>query len=1306
MVQEARRLLQHGINPIAIGNNKQALYAWGQLQNELTSVDALPDMFERASAIATINGQVSGGLMVLDFEGQSHGVDCLFEPWLEGLQSESKSLTDKLIYHTTGGGGYHVRFRCPDGVRASQDLAKTVDNRILVELKGEGGYTLCPPSTGYQWVVGNWDALPTITVQELESLLHSCRQLDQLSTEPKTRSEHQTVSDPLWDSYNQSQEWRSLLQKHGWQMGRTDSDQIEHWVRPGKPIDSGTSATWSAQANRGECAAQRFYVFSSNAAPLEAERSYTPFQLYQHLECQGEAQQAAKALSAAGWGTSDNPSPEVPPLEVLNLPALMSEEYRPLKWAVEPILPAGLSILAGRPKTGKSILALNLALSVAHGANAFQRDDLKVEAGSVLYCALEDSYRRLQSRLPGMLEQMGLPSSDKLDLAVHLHPLPLGLQQIENWLKRKPDARLVVVDVFARVKDHTSRSGTLYDMEYSSLGQVQQFAQQANLALLLIHHTRKSSAGQDPFDEFSGSTAITGAADTCLMLKLQPEGDAILQVKGRDVEEQEWALRFDTEHLVWSYTGPVIRRQAAPRQEEIIQLLRAVDSPLTVKSLSQSMDLKPNALHQSLYRMKEKGILHRPQRGTYQLTPNWMASRERKKRKEQPKVMLAPGFPPLHPTSEACKDLSKSKKEYNNINPLVDNVVGEQENKTSLTSKGKNQLPYTLPTGGCKEVEKEETSHSLKKEDENKILTPLKGEEGQALTREFKLVESEADLPAAIEDYRLAEVVAIDIETSGLDPRSDQIRLIQLAIPDQPPLIVDLFQVPSGLQRLDPVFTNPAIKVFHNAKFDLQFLQHNGVRLEGQIFDTMLADQLLSAGKANHSSSLENLAQSHLGRQLDKQQQSSQWEADLTQDQLAYAAADVGELLPLRRVLRKSLLAQGLTQVAQLEFDCLRSLAQMELAGFKLDVERWQQYGQWVKQQLLHYQDRLRHHFRDWPQQQEKPLNLNSTQQLQLALSSLGIEAHSTAKDKLEPLSEQPVIADLLQYKHWQSQDSKYVDKIRQAVHPESGRIHAQYFQLGADTGRLSCRKPPLQQIPRQPQVRSCFVAAAGHKLVSADYSQIELRVTAQISQDQRMIEAYRQGEDLHRLTATLITDTPIEEVTSDQRQAAKAVNFGLFFGMGAEGLRNYARNTFQVEMSLLQAKQFKQRFFHSYQGFSAYYQQKERSRVKQITTLSGRIRHFGPGCASLTKALNTPVQGTAADIIKRALVDLGPQLVDTRAQMVACVHDEIILEVEEEQALKAQQILQRVMVAAGQHYLTDVPVVVEAFMADSWAEK
>jgi len=152
MIQAATTLLQHGINPLPTDIDKRPLSRWNDLQHQLLSTDALPDMFGRASAIATINGQVSGGVMVLDFEGQSHGVDCLFDAWWDSLKSEAKALADRLIYHTTGGGGYHVRFRCPDGVRASQDLAKSQEKQMLVELKGEGGYTLCPPHL----VISGW----------------------------------------------------------------------------------------------------------------------------------------------------------------------------------------------------------------------------------------------------------------------------------------------------------------------------------------------------------------------------------------------------------------------------------------------------------------------------------------------------------------------------------------------------------------------------------------------------------------------------------------------------------------------------------------------------------------------------------------------------------------------------------------------------------------------------------------------------------------------------------------------------------------------------------------------------------------------------------------------------------------------------------------------------------------------------------------------------------------------------------------------------------------------------------------------
>ena len=297
-------------------------------------------MFQQAKGIATINGQISGGLLTFDFEGKSHGVACVFDRWLLQIRSQSEVLANKLICHTTAGGGHHARWRYSISSVASQKLAQASDGKLLIELKGERGYTICPPTPGYSWVYQGWPSLSVISTDELDCLIKTSLQFDQSGLNAKrTKSPDNLVV----ASYNQSDEWRSVLERKGWKSAGLDNDQIEHWTRPGKNIDDGSSATWSIKENRGECPARRLYVFSSNAAPLEAERSYTPFQLYQHLECQGEAQQAAKALSAADWGTSDNPAPEVPPLEVLNLPTLMSEEYRPLKWAVEPILPAGLT---------------------------------------------------------------------------------------------------------------------------------------------------------------------------------------------------------------------------------------------------------------------------------------------------------------------------------------------------------------------------------------------------------------------------------------------------------------------------------------------------------------------------------------------------------------------------------------------------------------------------------------------------------------------------------------------------------------------------------------------------------------------------------------------------------------------------------------------------------------------------------------------------------------------------------------------------------------------------------------------------
>jgi DNA polymerase-1 len=240
--------------------------------------------------------------------------------------------------------------------------------------------------------------------------------------------------------------------------------------------------------------------------------------------------------------------------------------------------------------------------------------------------------------------------------------------------------------------------------------------------------------------------------------------------------------------------------------------------------------------------------------------------------------------------------------------------------------------------------------------------------------------------------------------------------------------------------------------------------------------------------------------------------------------------------------------------------------------------------------------------------------------------------------------------------------------------------------------------------MPRTAAFRRCFIAPPGSRLVIADYSQIELRVMAELSGDPRMLAAYQAGEDLHTLTAALLLDKAIAQVTSAERQAAKAVNFGLIYAMGAEGLHAYAQHSYGVTLTLEEARSFRERFFEAYTGVAEWQQQiRETMPLTESRTVSGRRRQWSepPGIAAL---YNTPVQGGAADIIKRALGLLPEALQGTGAVLVGTVHDEILVEAPEARAPEVASILKTTMEQAGQTYLSRVPVVADVRIASSWA--
>jgi DNA polymerase-1 len=280
-----------------------------------------------------------------------------------------------------------------------------------------------------------------------------------------------------------------------------------------------------------------------------------------------------------------------------------------------------------------------------------------------------------------------------------------------------------------------------------------------------------------------------------------------------------------------------------------------------------------------------------------------------------------------------------------------------------------------------------------------------------------------------------------------------------------------------------------------------------------------------------------------------------------------------------------------------------------------------------------------------------------------------------------------------------------FLDPLPEHINTRTGRIHAHYSQIGAYSGRMSCTGPNMQQIPRDAEIRKCFVPDEGNKFILADYSQVELRVAAQLTGDERMIDAYRKGGDLHKLTASLITGTPLEEVTRSQRQAAKAVNFGLIFAMGARGLKSYSEDVYGVEMSLDEAEAFRSRYFEAYRGIREWHDSIKAKPPRVSRSLTGR-RYFHKEDAGIAGLFNTPVQGTAADIVKNALGKLVVSLKGTKSRIVAVVHDEILLEAPMDTAEETAYILKKTMESAGDGFMTEVPLLADAHLASSWAEK
>ena len=592
----------------------------------------------------------------------------------------------------------------------------------------------------------------------------------------------------------------------------------------------------------------------------------------------------------------------------------------------------------------------------------------------------------------------------------------------------------------------------------------------------------------------------------------------------------------------------------------------------------------------------------------------------------------------------------------------------------------------------------------------------------------YRVIRTAEELRRAVESLSSQPVIGLDTETTELDPYTSRLRLIQLAAPDCV-YIVDLdafivsangnFAKNESLAPLKRLLEAPRpIKIAHNAKFDAKFIKYNlGADIVG-LFDTLLASQLVSGGDIEERHGLETVASRHLNELIDKSERLSNWNFELSEAQLQYAARDAAILLPLREKLIERLKAESLIKCAQLEFECVMTVADIELAGFYMHKDRWLEQLAIVEEKRAHLAEQLQEVLAEESSQgtlfggpQRDDINLDSQQQVTQALERLGIPVpDSTRNWKLQPLAAQyPVIATLLEYRTVQKALTSYGQNMIELINPTTGRLHADFRQIGAPTGRFSCTNPNIQQVPHTVEYRRCFSGYPdSRRLVIADYSQIELRILAEFSGDHGFIDAFNSGADLHRVTAAQVFNLALDQVSKEQRDFAKRLNFGVVYGIGAQ------RFSMLTGLSVAEAENILRKYFATYRGLDNYLREAANRAVseRQARTASGRLVRFrfdeqDRQQVSMTQrnGKNTPIQGTSADILKRALRLLRDELRGTSAQIVNIIHDEIVVEVNASEAEEIARKVERAMCAAGEEYLKTVPVKVETEIADEWVK-
>ena len=595
----------------------------------------------------------------------------------------------------------------------------------------------------------------------------------------------------------------------------------------------------------------------------------------------------------------------------------------------------------------------------------------------------------------------------------------------------------------------------------------------------------------------------------------------------------------------------------------------------------------------------------------------------------------------------------------------------------------------------------------------------------------YETLLTEADLNRWVEKLKQAKLFALDTETDNLDYMAANLVGISFALENGEaaylPLQLDYLGAPKTLEKttalalLKPILENPAIqKVGQNFKYDLTIFARNGIDVQGVAFDTMLESYVLnSTGRHN----MDDLAKRYLGHQtISFEEIAGKGKNQLTFNQIPleqaaeYAAEDADVTMKLQQVLWEKLSKEPTLEklFKEMELPLLGVLSRMERRGVLIDSDALFLQSNEIANRLSELEEQAY-------VLAGQPFNLASTKQLQeILFDKLGLPviqktpkgAPSTNEEVLEELAfshELPKV--LVEHRGLSKLKSTYTDKLPQMVNPQTGRVHTSYHQAVTATGRLSSSDPNLQNIPIRNEegrrIRQAFIARKGFTVVAADYSQIELRIMAHLSQDQGLINAFTQGKDIHRSTAAEIFGVALDEVTSEQRRNAKAINFGLIYGMSAFGLSR------QLGIGRADAQSYMDLYFKRYPGVQTFMHDiREKAKAQgYVETLFGR-RLYLPDInssngmrrkAAERVAINAPMQGTAADIIKRAMIQLDQKLQnDPDIAMIMQVHDELVFEVRSEKVAFYSKLIKTHMESAADLV---VPLIVDVGQGTNWDE-